>query len=910
MRKQEQVTRLLELILETHCDPAEACKESPELLPEVRRRLKQLRRVEQQLDGLFPSSEASKPTTTSREAIHRQRLPTIDGYEVESVLGIGGMGVVYKARHLKLNRVVALKMLRAGQFATESELTRFARESQAIAELHCPHIVQVHDVGDVEGRPFFTMELVEGGSLSEHLQGAPQASSKAADMVRILADAIQSAHAKGIIHRDIKPANILITRDGCLKIADFGLARHVECDQPLTLSGTPLGTPSYMAPEQVLGGSDSVGPSVDVYALGAVLYEMLTGRPPFRAESAVETQRQLIQVDPVPPSRINTSVPRDLETICLKCLSKQPKNRYASAEALASDLRRFLRNEPILARPVTHLERALRWIRRNPAVTGLATTAAGLVLLAIVFGMREYSSAKQLAAEFERWEQRLEFVNRVEQEGRFTEARAILGRMPDGGSDALRRRIHQAQSELDLAERLDEIRMSRGTFTQGGGIDYEESCRRYSDAFRRWSIGERDANVDEVAQRVRQSTVSFALIAALDDWAACSDATTRDWILQVSRRADPDPWRDEVRDQSKWADIEHLKSLAESAELSKQPIALLVAMGTRWRRLGGDPKEYLQRVHRSYPDDFWLNFELAHQHFSDDPVSAMGHNLAALAIRPNAALVHFNLGMSYERLQRLQEASFHFQRTIELEPTHSWAEYRLGIALANSGKLEESLEHLRKAIDLDLNYHDARNGLRITLIKLGRLEEAAIVWESTLMDPESTHEDVDGIAELYLYLGHDEKYQGACERMWNRFGDSTDSLVLERLARACLLKPRSLEITNRASERIDHSLASLSEEQEWARPFIHFAKALSEYRRGRFEEAISLLQGDTQHVLRPGPDLLLSMSLFQLNQPGESKERLRIAEEEMNRQKIVWNREAWLFAILLREATELHQCDR
>ena len=910
MRNEEKVTEILELILETNCDPREACKNSPELLPEIQRRLKQMRRIEQQLDDLFPSSVAPEHANADRIGSSYHRVPTILGYEVEGVLGIGGMGVVYKARHLKLNRVVALKMLRAGQFATESELTRFARESQAIAELHCPHIVQVHDVGDADGRPFFTMELVEGGSLSEHLLGAPQAANKAAEMVQTLADAIHSAHTKGIIHRDLKPANILMSREGRLKIADFGLARHVECDYPLTMTGAQLGTPSYMAPEQVLGGPDSVGPSVDVYALGAILYEMLTGRPPFRAESAIETQRQVTQVEPVAPARINASVPRDLETICLKCLSKQPKNRYGSAEALADDLRRFLRNEPIHARPVTRLERVTRWIRRNTAVTGLAVTAVGLILLAIVFGMREYSSAKQQAAELDRWNQRLEFVNRVEHEGRFTEARAILGRVPDGGSGKLRSRIRQAQNELDLAERLDAIRMSRGKFTQGGGIDYEESCRQYSEAFRNWEIGGVDVSTNEVAQRVRDSTVSFALIAALDDWAACADAATRSWILEVSRRADPDPWRDAVRDQGKWADVEHLKTLSESTELQKQPIALLVAMGTRWRRLGGDPKQYLQRVHRSYPDDFWLNFELAHLYFSEDPASAMGHNLAALALRPDAALVHFNLGMAYERLQRLDVASFHFKRTIELEPTHSWAEYRLGISLANSGNIEESLQHFRKAIELDKNYKDARNGLRMGLVKLGQLEEAAVVWESTLNDPKATHEDVDGIAELWLYLGKEERYQNACESMLNRFGDSSDALVCERIGRACLLKPRSAETANKAGALIDRSLATLPEEQQWARPYIHFAKALSDCREGRFEEAATILKGDTSLVLQPGPDLVLSMALFQLNRRDEAREALVRAEQELDHDKTVLNREGWLFQILRREAIELLKSER
>lgn len=905
MRNEDHVTEILEMILETDCDPAVACKHCPELLPEIRRRLERTRRVQQQIDELFPDSESSARVVAGEVRSPNSRLPTINGYEVEGVLGSGGMGVVYKARHLKLNRVVALKMLRAGQFATESELTRFEREAQAIAELQCPHIVQVHDVGDADGRPYFTMELVEGGSLSEHLLGTPQPASHAAAMVLTLAESIHSAHTQGIIHRDLKPANILLSRDGCPKIADFGLARHIECEQPLTVSGTQLGTPSYMAPEQVLGGPDSVGPSVDVYALGAILYEMLTGRPPFRAESAMETQRQVTQVEPVSPARINASVPRDLETICLKCLNKQPKDRYVTAEALAADLRRFLRNDPIHARPVTRLERSMRWIKRKPAATGLVVTAVGLILLAASFVMREVSSAKQQAIEIERWNQRLEFVNRVEQEGRFTEARAILGRIPDGGSETLRSRIRQAQIELDLAERLDEIRMSRGKFTQGGGIDYEESSHRYAVAFRDWQIGSINDHAHEVAQRIKNSTVSFALIAALDDWAACADAKTRSWVLDVSRRADPDSWRDQVRNQEKWADIEHLKTLAESAEFQKNSIAALVAMGTRWRRLGGDPKQYLQRVHRYYPNDFWLNFELAHLQAFEDPALAMGHNLAALAIRPNAAPVHFNLGGAYERIQRLEEASFHFQRAIELDPTHSWAEYQLGIVLANSGRIQEALNHFRNAIAIDPSYKDARNGLRISLVKLGQLEEAATVWESILDDPTATHEDVDGIAELNLYLGHDERYYRDCAIMLSRFGQSTDALVCERLGRACLLKPKSPAIADRAMALIERAMATLPEEHQWAMPYIQFAKALSEYRAGRFGNSITLLQGDASLVLPPGPDLVLSMALLQSNQLEGAREAFARAEQQLDQDKTAVTRESWLFDVLRREAVVL-----
>jgi eukaryotic-like serine/threonine-protein kinase len=906
MTQEQRITEILELILETDCDPTLACEKCPELLPEIRKRLEQVHRVKLHIDELFPDSKASNSPLPNGTRSLSNRLPTIPGYVIEGVLGSGGMGIVYKARHEKLNRVVALKMLRAGHFATSNELTRFTREFQAIAELRCAHIVQVHDVGDVDGRPYFTMEFVDGGSLAEQLKGKPQSARHAAELVAKLAEAIHSAHVRGIIHRDLKPANILMSQDGCSKIADFGLARHIECDHPLTLSGMQMGTPSYMAPEQAIGLSKSLGPAVDVYALGAILYEMLTGRPPFRAENAIETQRQVIRVDPVSPARINASVPRDLETICLSCLNKDPQRRYSTASGLAADLGRFLRNEPIEARPIGNSERAFRWIRRNPALTALACTAIALVCLAVTFALRELTASEQRQAETEKWKQRLEYVTNLEQEGRFTEARAILGRVPDGGSSELRSQIENAQWDLDLAEQLDAIRMSRGKFTQGGGIDYEESSRSYASVFYEAGFGQpNDNDAKLAAARIMNSTVRVALVAALDDWAACATAETRAWILAVARAADPDPWRDRVRDQQRWADVKLLETLADIADIEEQPVTLLVAMGTRWRRLGGDPKSYLQRVHHEYPGDFWLNFELAFLHVNEDAPAALAHNLAALAVRPNAASVHYNLAGLYERLEKLEEARFHYSRATELDPAHTWAEHRLAIILFNSGQSDEALNHFRRALELDPEFKDAKNGLRIALVKLGQLEEAASVWESTILDPTATHADVDGIAELLLYLGHEDAYHRVCEIMLERFGESNDALICERLGRTCLLKPDSPATTNKAVSLVDRAIANLQEEQAWAKPFLLFAKSLSDYREKKYEEAIAILKGEASTVLQPGTDLVLAMALHQIEDRLESLHVLTHAEQLLDQNDKNDSREFWLFELLRREAVAL-----
>ncbi len=239
------------------------------------------------------------------------------------------------------------------------------------------------NVGEHDGRPFFTMELVLGGSLADRLAGTPLPARQAAATLADLADAIDAAHRAGFVHRDLKPSNVLMDLDGTAKVTDFGLASHIDplAADRLTLSGARIGTPSYMAPEQAAGQHAAIGPLTDVYALGAILYEMLTGRPPFRGESAAETERQVIADDPVPPSRLNTRVPRDLENVCLKCLAKDPRRRYPSAAALAEDLRRFGRGESVTARRAGTPERVLRWMRRRPAAATALAAAAALALL-------------------------------------------------------------------------------------------------------------------------------------------------------------------------------------------------------------------------------------------------------------------------------------------------------------------------------------------------------------------------------------------------------------------------------------------------------------------------------------------------------------------------------------------------
>jgi serine/threonine protein kinase len=314
-------------------------------------------------------------------------FPTVDGYRVLAELGHGGMGVVYKAYQERLSRFVALKMIRAGSLAKPEDLARFRIEAQAVATQRHPNIIQIFDIGEVGGLPFVALELLEGGSLDSFLAGTPQPGEACARLSATLAKAIHAAHQAGIIHRDLKPSNVMFGPDGIPKITDFGLAKRLE-EQGYTETGQVLGSPSYIPPEQAQGRAKDVGPAADVYALGAILYEMLTGRPPFKGRTAVETVMQVLNEDPVPPSHLQAQVPRDLETICLKCLNKEPSKRYASAQALADDLDRYLSDRPIQARRTPLIERGRKWVRRRPISSFLLAFCAFVVAIGLAGWLR------------------------------------------------------------------------------------------------------------------------------------------------------------------------------------------------------------------------------------------------------------------------------------------------------------------------------------------------------------------------------------------------------------------------------------------------------------------------------------------------------------------------------------------
>ncbi len=377
--------RLLELLVqweEAHArgeelTPEILCGDDTRWLAALRERIAKRKR----LHAVLAMPEATVVGRSDGPSPLPEPLPAFPGHEVLGEVGRGGMGVVYRALDVRLGRIVALKTLAEASHATRDQLDRFLDEAKAVARLRHPNIIAIHAIDEHEQRPYFSLEYAEGGNLAQWLANGPLSPRQAAELVESLAHAVHAAHCAGIVHRDLKPSNVLLTAEGVPKVSDFGLAKLLDGDSARTYSGQVMGTPSYMAPEQAEGRSREVGPAADVYALGAILYQALTGRPPFLGDSALETLKLVTTTEVVPPARLRPDVPRDLETICLKCLEKAASKRYVDARSLAEDLRRFQENRPIVARPVGVAGRLWRWAGRNRMLA--AATAVVVAMFAL-----------------------------------------------------------------------------------------------------------------------------------------------------------------------------------------------------------------------------------------------------------------------------------------------------------------------------------------------------------------------------------------------------------------------------------------------------------------------------------------------------------------------------------------------
>jgi tetratricopeptide (TPR) repeat protein len=622
-----------------------------------------------------PLSSAALPAASDA----RTQVPpptAVPGYEILEVLGRGGMGIVCKARHLTLKRVVALKMILAGSQAGEMELTRFRAEAEVVARLRHPNIVQIYEVGefaDASGAiyPFMALELVEGGNLARQLAGAPQPPQQAAELVELLARAVQVAHEAGIVHRDLKPANVLLTPDNVPKVADFGLAKRLDAAVQ-TLSGLVVGTPSYMAPEQAEGKNKEVGPRADVYALGAILYELLTGRAPFRGASVAETLAQVVYGEAVPPRRLNRAAPRDLETICLKCLRKEAGKRYQSASALAEDLRRFLDGRPIKARPVSAWERALKWAGRRPAQAALI----GAVVLAVLGGTAGalfYGLYKdQQAAALE---QRLQRGHRVdelwglgreaENAGRYAEAKqhydqALALLDADAGliSGELRLRIAEGrdrvvdkQAEEDSLQKKSVARADFQRRNERFGLHRDEVFShavsfRDEDAASDSALVRREAPAALAQLRLSVGGPPEVFAAGLQRWRPLVD--TPEQMNRVAAEC-----------------YELLLVWAEKEEASNPRQALLLLNGAA--ALGN-------AYTLTTPRTFHLQYGRVLELLGDKDNARLARDRAA-AVKLSSALDHFQAGLDHYRKDQLEQAAASCEEALRLEPNHFWAQY-------------------------------------------------------------------------------------------------------------------------------------------------------------------------------------------------------------------------------------------
>ncbi len=666
-----------------------------------------------------PDTRATTPPRPSSAPVGPAAWPHLSGYEVLGELGRGGMGVVYQARQVLLDRTVALKMIRAGAGADEEDLARFRLEAEAVARLQHPNIIQIFEVGQLDGQPFFSLEFVAGGALEDRLAAGPLADAAAAELVETLARAMHAAHQKGIIHRDLKPANVLMTADGTPKITDFGLAKRLEGGPGQTQSGAIMGTPSYMAPEQARGEIIRIGPPADVYALGAILYEIVSGRPPFKGPTSLDTVLQVINDEPVPLSYLQPRVARDLETICMKCLEKEPARRYASAADLADDLRRFRLGEPIRARRVGWGERALKFARRRPAVAAalgvgvlfVAAVVVSLGLLALYQAkqkdllQQELKKADEMRLVREQVQELFPKIDKLEADGHWEAAekeleklRDILAAQPELSNDPLsikvKQRLAQVRPRVAARERLKRFR-----------VPYEES-HFYDTLF---------TGLDIVANRVkaRESIRAALAVYGLDREAAFAgrhppllererqllNKGDQDWLaeacyelllIQAEDEAAPPPGRAETEKQAReraaraLALLRRAGRLGRAYHLKSRTYHLLEARCLA--RGKGEPFDRSQ-AERNAPPQATLDWFLdGLQRYRDGRYEEARQACAeALALNKNHYYARYVLALCHLRLGRWAEGKAELTVCVNLRPDKHWLRLLRGFAEAELG---------------------------------------------------------------------------------------------------------------------------------------------------------------------------------------------------------------------------------
>jgi tetratricopeptide (TPR) repeat protein/tRNA A-37 threonylcarbamoyl transferase component Bud32 len=684
----------------------------------------------------------------------------------------GGLGQVSVAEDQELHREVALKEIQGHHADDPDSRWRFVLEAEITGRLEHPGVVPVYGLGtDADGRPWYAMRFIQGDSLKQAIARFHQTEGSGREpgqrelafrqlLGRFLAvcNTVAYAHARGILHRDLKPENIMLGPYGETLVVDWGLAKPVghqerpagSAEQTLrpvaasgsnpTQLGSVVGTPPFMSPEQARGQLDRLGPASDVYSLGATLYQLLTGQPPFQEADVWQVLARVQRGDFPPPRAVQRDVPAALEAVCLKAMALDPAERYHSALALAADLEHWLADEPVRAWREPWRRRAGRWARRHKA--WVAAAAAGVLVALLAAGAGAWWLERQRLERRQAVEAALDKAGELQKQARWGEAQAVLEQARerlelDGPAD-LRRRVQQARADLQLVDRLDAARLKAATIVES---HYDEAGaeRGYAAAFRQARLGQVGDEVATVAARLRASAVKAQLVAALDDWASLTQSPARRaWLLAVARGADPDPWRDRFRDPKLWQDRKALQRLARQAKVQQLSPQLVAALATvlAWR--GGDALGLLTAAQRRSPQDFWLNFQLGNalQEAQKPGEAAIGYYRAALALRPKASAVYHNLGVALAAKGERDEAITCFQQALALDPKLPMAHTNLGNALQEKGDLDGAIACYHKALAIDPKYAPAHTYLGAALAARGELEGAIACYQKALaLDP-------------------------------------------------------------------------------------------------------------------------------------------------------------------------------
>ncbi len=715
-------------------------------------------------------------------------------FRIVREVGRGGMGVVYEAEQISLRRRVALKVLPLAGMLDERRLRRFQNEAQAAAGLHHSHIVPVYFVGSERGVHFYAMQFIDGHTLAETIRQLRQAGEAAApvqapapghagsderitaqpppagpattepaarqatltsagarpgrdyfrrvaELAVQAAEALDHAHQLGVVHRDVKPANLMVDGLGNVWVTDFGLAQVQQGEASLTLTGDLVGTLRYMSPEQALGKRAPIDHRTDVYSLGATLYELLTLRPVFGGSDRQELLRQIAFEEPVRPRRLDRAIPAELETIVLKALEKDPAERYATAQELAEDLERWLKDQPLRARSPSLVQRVRKWARRHRAVVwagaAVVLLAGGMLAAGLGWAAHDWATKREATAKVVN--QALDEADQWQRRGRLPEALSAAQRadgLVAGGTadDALRRRVRLRVNDLDLLASLEEARVQMSA-VRNGQFDLALGERRYGEIFRTSHLDVEAGSVEEAARRLRESTVAVELAAALDHWAITRrhlrgrDDASWKRLLDVARAADPDAQRDRLRRALRGRDRRALVALAAAKSASQLPLPTALALEKALRDLGAyeEALALLKRVQRHHPNDFWINtsvFITLRSMKAARHEEALRFCTAAVALRPQSPGARVNLGDALRDSGDLDGAVAELREALRLQNDYAEAHNDLGVALADQEHRDRAIAEYREAIRLRNDYADAHNNLGAALLAKGDVDAA------------------------------------------------------------------------------------------------------------------------------------------------------------------------------------------